>query len=73
MSAPMTQVAAARRQPNFWQDDAFTRYGTLIAWATQLGYEEVVGLLRETLIEDENTDEALSELAEDAINPQAAA
>lgn len=50
-----------------------TRYGTLLAWAKQLGLDEVAGLLQETLIEEENTDELLSELAEDAINPAAVA
>ena len=50
-----------------------TRYGTLLAWARQLGMGEAEGLLKETLIEEENTDEVLSELAEDAINPAAAA
>ena len=50
-----------------------TRYGTLLAWAKQLGLSEAEGLLQETLIEEENTDEVLSELAEDAINPAAAA
>ena len=50
-----------------------TRYGTLLAWAMQLGIGEAEGLLKETLIEEENTDELLSDLAEDAINPAAAA
>jgi ferritin-like metal-binding protein YciE len=50
-----------------------TRYGTLLAWAKQLGLSEAEGLLQETLVEEENTDEVLSELAEDAINPAAAA
>jgi ferritin-like metal-binding protein YciE len=50
-----------------------TRYGTLLAWAKQLGFAEAEGLLQETLVEEENTDEVLSELAEDAINPAAAA
>src|SRR4028119_279302 len=50
-----------------------TRYGTLLAWAEQLGLSEAEGLLQETLVEEENTDEALSEIAEDAINPAAAA
>ena len=50
-----------------------TRYGTLLAWARQLGMGEAEGLIKETLIEEENTDEVLSELAEDAINPAAAA
>ncbi len=49
-----------------------TRYGTLLAWAKQLGLSEAEGLLQETLVEEENTDQALSELAEDAINPAAA-
>ena len=43
------------------------RYGTLLAWAKQLGLSEAEGL-----IEEENTDQVLSELAEDAINPAAA-
>ncbi len=49
-----------------------TRYGTLLAWAKQLKLDEAATLLQETLIEEENTDEILSELAEDSINPQAA-
>ena len=38
----------------------------------QLELSEVQELLEETLVEEENTDELLSELAEDAINPAAA-
>lgn len=49
-----------------------TRYGTLIAWARQLGQSEAEDLLKETLIEEESTDGVLSDLAEDAINPKAA-
>ena len=48
-----------------------TRYGTLLAWAKQLNFGQIEALLKETLIEEENTDELLSELAEDAINPEA--
>jgi ferritin-like metal-binding protein YciE len=48
------------------------RYGTMLAWAKQLGLGEVEALLNETLVEEENTDEILSELAEDSINAQAA-
>ena len=50
-----------------------TRYGTLLAWAKQLELSEAQELLQETLVEEENTDELLSELAEDAVNPAAAA
>jgi ferritin-like metal-binding protein YciE len=49
-----------------------TRYGTLLAWAKQLEFSEAVSLLEETLVEEENTDELLSELAEEAANPVAA-
>lgn len=49
-----------------------TRYGTLLAWAKQLELAEIAGLLEETLIEEENTDELLSELAEELANPVAA-
>jgi ferritin-like metal-binding protein YciE len=37
-----------------------------------LRLSEAEDLLQETLVEEENTDEVLSELAEDAINPAAA-
>ena len=36
------------------------------------GQSEAEGLLKETLIEEENTDGVLSDLAEEAINPKAA-
>ena len=54
-----------------------TRYGTLAAWARQLGNAEGERLLRETLAEEEKTDKILSDLAEATINaaaeqPQAA-
>ncbi len=50
-----------------------TRYGTLLAWAEQLELPDAAELLKETLVEEENTDELLSELAEDLANPAAAA
>jgi ferritin-like metal-binding protein YciE len=49
------------------------RYGTLKAWAEELGLEEAVSLLDATLKEEEETDEKLSELAESAINQKAEA
>ena len=61
-------IAAAQAVEHY----EIARYGTLLAWAKQLGLTEVEGLIQETLIEEENTDQALSELAEDAINPAAA-
>jgi ferritin-like metal-binding protein YciE len=48
-----------------------SRYGTLIAWAEELGLDDAAGLLKETLGEEEATDEALTEIAKTAINQQA--
>ena len=45
----------------------------MIAWAEELGIEEAVPLLQATLAEEEATDQALTELAESAINQQAEA
>jgi ferritin-like metal-binding protein YciE len=61
-------IAAAQAVEHY----EITRYGTLLAWAKQLGLTEAEGFIQETLIEEENTDQILSELAEDAINPAAA-
>jgi len=49
------------------------RYGTLKAWARELGINEAVSLLQKTLDEEVKTDESLSELAEDVINQEAQA
>jgi len=61
-------IAAAQAVEHY----EITRYGTLLAWAKQLGLSEAGALIQETLVEEENTDQLLSELAEDAINPAAA-
>jgi len=50
-----------------------SRYGTLKAWAEELGREDAANLLDETLEEEKDTDAALSELAESVINQQAEA
>ena len=48
-----------------------TRYGTLAAWARQLGNAEAERLLRETLAEEEKADRLLTELAVPALNAAA--
>jgi ferritin-like metal-binding protein YciE len=50
-----------------------SRYGTLIAWADELGLDDAVSLLQETLEEEKATDQALTEIAKTAINQQAEA
>src|ERR1700712_4099646 len=44
------------------------RYGTLIAWANQLGLKDVVSLLQATLAEEEATDKKLVQLAQASAN-----
>ncbi|QRM47319.1 ferritin-like domain-containing protein [Rhizobium sp. BG4] len=44
------------------------RYGTLIAWAKQLGHKQAVTLLQQNLAEEEATDKKLTELALSAAN-----
>jgi ferritin-like metal-binding protein YciE len=48
-----------------------SRYGTLKTWAEELGLKEAVKLLDQTLQEEKKTDEALTELAETAVNQEA--
>lgn len=49
-----------------------TRYGTLIAWAKQLGRNDCASVLQETLDEEKATDQKLTAMAEGAINRKAA-
>src|ERR1700732_3836073 len=50
-----------------------SRYGTLKAWAEELGLDDAAELLQETLDEEEATDEALTEICKSAITQQAEA
>lgn len=61
-------VAAAQAVEHY----EMTRYGTLIAWAKQLGHDQVISLLQQTLDEEKATDRKLTELAESKINRAAA-
>lgn len=48
------------------------RYGTLKTWANQLGYPEAAALFDATLQEELATDQKLSQVAETALNAEAA-
>jgi ferritin-like metal-binding protein YciE len=50
-----------------------SRYGTLRTWAGELGLDEAVALLEETLEEEKATDEALTHIAELVVNQRAEA
>jgi ferritin-like metal-binding protein YciE len=45
-----------------------SRYGTLKAWANELGLSDAARLLEETLAEEKKTDEVLTEIAKSAVN-----
>jgi ferritin-like metal-binding protein YciE len=47
------------------------RYGTLCAWAKQLGKPQVARLLHQTLEEEKQTDELLTKIAEGSVNKAA--
>ena len=49
-----------------------TRYGTLMAWAKQLGRNDCAAVLAKNLKEEESTDKKLSQLGETKVNIQAA-
>ncbi len=49
-----------------------TRYGSLATWAEELGRSDCAALLRQTLEEEERTDEALTRVAKANVNRMAA-
>jgi ferritin-like metal-binding protein YciE len=49
------------------------RYGSLVAWAKQLGRDDCAKILQKTLEEEKETDQKLTALAEKGINARAAA
>jgi ferritin-like metal-binding protein YciE len=61
-------IAAAQAVEHY----EITRYGTLIAWAKQLGRLDCANVLEENLKEEKATDEKLSSLALKAVNRKAA-
>ncbi|HEY8382368.1 MAG TPA: ferritin-like domain-containing protein [Microvirga sp.] len=49
-----------------------TRYGTLVAWAKQLGRQDCAAVLHQILEQEKATDAKLNRIAESKINQQAA-
>jgi ferritin-like metal-binding protein YciE len=61
-------IAAAQAVEHY----EISRYGTLKAWAGQLGLKDAVKLLDQTLEEEKKTDQLLTELAASTANQEAA-
>jgi ferritin-like metal-binding protein YciE len=61
-------IAAAQAVEHY----EMTRYGSLIAWAKQLGRTDCASVLQKTLDEEKATDKKLTELAGGGVNLRAA-
>ena len=61
-------IAAAQAVEHY----EIARYGTLIAWAKELGRDDCAAVLAETLAEEKATDDKLTALAESKANAKAA-
>jgi len=61
-------IAAAQAVEHY----EMARYGALVTWADELKMEEASTLLRQTLEEERDTDELLSDLAVNELNQMAA-
>jgi ferritin-like metal-binding protein YciE len=61
-------IAAAQAVEHY----EITRYGTLVAWAKQLGRNDCASVLEKNLAEEKATDEKLTKLAEGPVNKAAA-
>jgi ferritin-like metal-binding protein YciE len=61
-------IAAAQAVEHY----EIARYGTLIAWAEQLGMDKASALLQETLKEEKHADEILNKIAMQSVNREAA-
>jgi ferritin-like metal-binding protein YciE len=61
-------IAAAQAVEHY----EITRYGSLIAWAKQLGRNDCASVLQQNLDEEKATDKKLTALAESKVNRRAA-
>jgi ferritin-like metal-binding protein YciE len=60
-------IAAAQKVEHY----EIASYGTVRTWARLCGQEEAANLLQETLDEESQTDERLTQLADSIVNPRA--
>jgi ferritin-like metal-binding protein YciE len=61
-------IAAAQAVEHY----EMTRYGSLVAWAKQLGRNDCASLLQQNLDEEKNADKKLTTIAESNVNRKAA-
>jgi len=68
MTLDAALIAAAQKVEHY----EIGTYGTLRTWANLLGYEDQARLLEETLNEEKQTDDNLTQIAENSINLESA-
>ena len=61
-------IAAAQKVEHY----EIASYGTVCAWATQMGHTEALALLSQTLSEEKSADTKLTDIAESVANQEAA-
>jgi ferritin-like metal-binding protein YciE len=61
-------IAAAQAVEHY----EITRYGTLVAWAHQMGRDDCAAILQKTLDEEKAADKKLTDVAESKVNRKAA-
>jgi ferritin-like metal-binding protein YciE len=67
-SDPEVLDAAALAAAQAVEHYEITRYGTLIAWARQLGRDDCASVLQQTLDQEKATDQKLTQIAEARVN-----
>jgi ferritin-like metal-binding protein YciE len=60
-------IAAAQKVEHY----EIASYGTVVAWARQMGHDEGVELLQKTLEEEKAADDKLTQIAESSVNQKA--
>lgn len=72
IDASALRDAALIESGNLVEHYEMAAYGTLVAWARQLGFSDAATLLEQTLGEEKAADAKLTQLGERGINPSAA-
>jgi ferritin-like metal-binding protein YciE len=67
-SDPEVLDAAALASAQAVEHYEITRYGTLVAWARELGRNDCASVLQQNLDEEKATDQKLTQIAEARVN-----
>lgn len=72
IDAPLLRDAAIIVSGNEVEHYEIALYGSLVAFAQQLGFRDAAGLLQQTLDEEKAADAKLTQIGETKVNPRAA-